>query len=43
MSDRLELLRAKLKAREGKPEYRENVQVIRTEIERLEQEKPKDD
>lgn len=42
MSDRLAELRAMLKAREGRPEYRENVKAIRAEIERLEQE-AKDD
>mgnify|MGYP001610611714 CR=1 FL=1 len=36
MSDRLTELRAKLKAREGKNEYRENVKAIRAEIARLE-------
>jgi ribosomal protein L29 len=33
---RLLELRAKLKAREGKPEYKENVKHIREEIARLE-------
>jgi hypothetical protein len=36
MPDRLEQLRAKLKARTGKTEYRENVKLLRAEIERLE-------
>lgn len=36
MSDRLELLRAKLKARTGKHEYRENVKFLQAEIEKLE-------
>lgn len=39
---RLEHLRAMLKAREGKTEYRENVKAIRAEIERLEQEAKND-
>lgn len=38
MSDRLTELRAMLKAREGKTEYRDNVKAIRAEIERLEKE-----
>lgn len=38
MTDRLTDLRAKLAAREGKAEYRENVKAIRAEIARLEQE-----
>lgn len=33
---RLEDLRAKLKARDGKPAYTENVKAIRAEIARLE-------
>ena len=37
-SPSLELLRAKLKAREGKAEYRENVKFLREEIVRLEKE-----
>jgi hypothetical protein len=36
--DRLTDLRAKLRAREGRTEYRENVKAIRAEIERLERE-----
>jgi hypothetical protein len=35
---RIDDLRAKLKGREGKPEYRENVKAIRAEIARLEAE-----
>lgn len=40
---RLDQLRAKLKAREGKSAYRENVKAIRAEIARLEQEEASDD
>lgn len=36
MSDRLTQLRAMLKAREGKHEYRDSIPKIRAEIERLE-------
>jgi hypothetical protein len=35
-SDRIEALKHKLKAREGKPEFKENCEAIRTEIARLE-------
>lgn len=38
MSDRLAHLKAMLRAREGKNEYRESVKAIREEIARLEQE-----
>lgn len=42
MTDRLADLHAKLRAREGNAEYRENVKFIRDEIARLEAEQPED-
>jgi hypothetical protein len=36
MSDRLERLKALLKAREGKPEYRDNLRALRAEIAKIE-------
>lgn len=37
MTERLAYLKALLKAREGKHEYRDNVKAIRAEIARIEQ------
>ena len=42
MPDRLAHLRATLRAREGRNEYRDSVVAIRAEIERLEQEQQAD-
>lgn len=38
--DRIAALKAKLAAREGKPEYRSNVDALKAEIAKLEAERP---